>query len=139
LARSTTRVGPDDLFAGKSTPVGDDVSESDDTDPVHLGFSQQPEIEAAIRVAIGRTYHDLGDYAKSELHYRAANQIYDRQPDEPSQASLEAFADLVHILGRLDRYDEAEPLALRAVTETQRVLGPRHKVSLKALEYLARV
>ena len=46
---------------------------------VGTSFRGQPEIEAAIRLAIGQTYHDLGDYPKSETHYRAAYEIYRRR------------------------------------------------------------
>ena len=49
---------------------------------VGTSFEGQPEIEAAIRIAIGQTYHDLGDYSKSEAHYRAAYEILKRQSDE---------------------------------------------------------
>ena len=35
---------------------------------VGTSFAGQPEIEAAIRLAIAETYHGLGVYSKSESH-----------------------------------------------------------------------
>ena len=60
---------------------------------VGTSFGGQPEIEAAIRLAIGQTYHDLGDYPKSTAHYRAAYEIYKRTSDETDPDRLKAMAD----------------------------------------------
>ena len=100
-------------------------------------FAGQPEIEAAIRLAIGLTYHDLGDYSKSETHYRAAYEIYCRISDETGEGRLKAMAELGHELVHLGRMNEAEPLLVSAVGETGRVLGPRHNLCLNAIDYLA--
>ena len=106
---------------------------------VGSSFASQPEIEAAIRMAIGQTYHDLGDYAKSEAHYRAAYEIYGRKSDETGQGSFGATAELGHALDHLGRVKEAEPLILSAVEETERRLGPNHDLCLKSIEYLGSV
>jgi eukaryotic-like serine/threonine-protein kinase len=100
-------------------------------------FAGQPEIEAAIRLAIGLTYHDLGDYSKSETHYRAAYEIYCRISDETGEGRLKAMAELGHELVHLGRMKEAEPLLVSAVEETGRALGPTHNLCLNAIDYLA--
>ena len=100
-------------------------------------FAGQPEIEAAIRLAIGLTYHDLGDYSKSETHYRAAYEIYCRISDETGEGRLKAMAELGHELVHVGRMKEAEPLLVSAVEETGRVLGPTHNLYLNAIDYLA--
>ena len=106
---------------------------------VGSSFPAQPEIEAAIRMAIGLTYHDLGDYAKSEAHYRAAYETYCRKSDETGQGRLGAMAELGHSLDHLGRVKEAEPLLLGAVADTERRLGPTHDLCLKSIEYLGSV
>jgi len=104
---------------------------------VGSSFGGQPEIEAVIRLAIGQTYHDLGDYPKSERHYRAAYDILRRVPDEGSQDRLKAMADLGHSLVHLGRLDEAEALLVDAAEETGRLLGSAHDSCLTARGYLA--
>ena len=39
---------------------------------VGSSFATQPEVEAAIRLAIAQTYHELGEFAKGEVHLRRA-------------------------------------------------------------------
>lgn len=104
---------------------------------VGSSFVGQAELEAAIRIAIGRTYHGLGEYAKSEAHYRAAFRILGRRPGGLGRDGLEAKSELGHLLCHLGRVDEAEPLLLEAVEATRRDLGPTHVVSLASAEYLA--
>ncbi len=102
-------------------------------------FQGQPAIEAALRMAIGKTYHDLGDYPKSETHYRAAYAIYGRGFDESGQGRLSAMAELGHSLYHIGRLDEAEPLLVTARDEAGRLLGPTHDLRLRSSEYLASV
>ena len=104
---------------------------------VGSSFAGQPDIEGTIRLAIGQTYHDLGDYSKSETHYRAAFQILEREADETGEGRMKAKVELGHILVHLDRLDEAEPLLVEAVEETSRALGSTHDLCLAATDHLA--
>jgi serine/threonine protein kinase/tetratricopeptide (TPR) repeat protein len=104
---------------------------------VGASFRDQPEIESTIRLAIGETYHDLGDYGKSEAHYRWAYEIREGMSDEICQGKLEAKVGLGHSLVHLGRLGEAEPLLVSAAEETHRLLGSTHELSLSARGYLA--
>ena len=42
---------------------------------VGTSFPGQPEIEAAIRMALGQTYHELGEFTRSESHFRRALEL----------------------------------------------------------------
>jgi tetratricopeptide (TPR) repeat protein len=103
---------------------------------VGTSFDGQPEIEAAIRMAIGETYHDLGDYAKSTAHYRVAHELYGGFSDESPENRLSAMAELGHSLTHLNRLAEAEPLLVAVVDESARLLGRTHDCYLKSVEYL---
>ena len=104
---------------------------------VGQSFAGQPEIEAAIRIAICQIYHGLQDYAKGEVHARAAYAILrDRHGDLESQR-IEAMMELGHILRHLERYGETEPLLRQAVDESQRILGPKHELTLHAKSHWA--
>ena len=102
---------------------------------VGSSFSDQPAIEAALRLAIGRTYHGLGEHAKSVAHLRMAFDYFRRNSTDPTR--LEAMCELGHNLGHQGKLDEAEPLLQRAVEESTRTLGPGHSTSLLSAEYLA--
>ncbi|WP_205678715.1 serine/threonine-protein kinase [Aquisphaera insulae] len=106
---------------------------------VGASFTDQPEIEASIRMAIGEAEHGLGRYGKSEAQYRAAWALLAARPGGPGADGFEALANLGDCLTHLDRLDEAEPTARRAAGEIERLLGPRHKLTLKALTFLANV
>ncbi len=99
---------------------------------VGSSFAGQPEVEAAIRAAIGETYHDLGDYAKSEVHHRAVYELENRRSPPNAEERLEAVSNFGHILVHLNRFDEAEPILNIAAEETARLLGPTHRKSLDA-------
>jgi serine/threonine protein kinase len=106
-------------------------------DEVGNSLHGQPEIEAAIRVAIGETYHDLGAFAKSEAHFRTAHEIYARSTDETDEERVNAMSGLGHILVHLGRLNEAEPLLVEAAEECRRRLGGTNARSLDVLGYLA--
>ena len=44
-------------------------------DEVATSFQGQPEIEAAIRLALGQTYHELGEFTRSEAHFRRSLEL----------------------------------------------------------------
>ncbi len=105
---------------------------------VGSSFADQPEVEASIRLAIGRTYHGLGQYAKSEAHHHAAYDILQRRKEASNPRDrLDAMSEMGHMLCHLGRLDDAEPFLVKAVAESRRVLGPTHTISLHASEYLA--
>jgi tetratricopeptide (TPR) repeat protein len=126
-----------------SNPAASPVTLSEALDraaeTVGTSFLEQPDVEATIQVAVGRAYHGLGEYFKSESHYRAAHNllqgIYGHDPVD----RLEAASGLGHVLSHLGRWDEAERLLQRALPDARQTLGRSHSTSLRAAEYLAEV
>jgi serine/threonine protein kinase/tetratricopeptide (TPR) repeat protein len=106
---------------------------------VGKSFGGQPEVEAAIRMTIGKAYHGLGEYGKSEAHYRAAYELLKDQPGESVRERLRAMSELGHSLVHQNRLDEAEPLLVGAFDESRRALGESDEVSLAAVEYFAKL
>ncbi|SIO58871.1 Tetratricopeptide repeat-containing protein [Singulisphaera sp. GP187] len=106
---------------------------------VGSSFAGQSEIEATIQLAVGRAYHGLGEYFKSESHYRAAHKLFERLGDRDRADRLEAASGLGHLLSHLGRWDEARTLLTRSLAEARRTLGHSHATSLRTAEYLAEV
>jgi len=102
-------------------------------------FHQQPELEAAIRDTIGRTYYQLG------LHLEARNQL-DRALDLYRQTLGEENPKTLTTMSRLGRtawlqgeYPQAETLLGRALEIQRRLLGPEHPDTLYSMNNLANV
>lgn len=108
---------------------------------VGQSFVGQPEIEATIQLAIGRAYHGLGEYSKSEAHYRAAHNLFEHDPLQARDPAgrLEAMSGLGHLLSHLGRWDEAQTLLGRSYFEARSALGRSHTTTLRSAEYLAEV
>ncbi len=129
------------LAAPEHNPGGRNVSLREAIDhaaeTVGSTFRDQPQIEAALRLALGQTYHELGEYAKSEQHLRVAHDILTHERDDNGLDSLKALIEEGHILDHLGRLQEAEQFLTSAERETSRLLGTSHDLSLMAGRYLA--
>ncbi|QEH38183.1 Serine/threonine-protein kinase PrkC [Aquisphaera giovannonii] len=131
LGQASPEINPD---GGRST-----IREALDRASADVGpaFAGQPEVEAAVRLAIGKAYHGMGDYATAERHLRIAHALFGSRPGDPAPEAMEAEAELGHVLGHLARLDEAEPLLIDATDRSRRRLGPDSRVAMQAAGYLA--
>ncbi len=101
----------------------------------NAGLAAQPEVEAAIRLAIGHTYFKLGVFPPAEKHLRRAADLRRaalgaEHPD--TLAAQEALAWF--LIGGLRRPAEAEPLARQTWQARRRVLGPEHADTLDSMD-----
>jgi serine/threonine protein kinase/tetratricopeptide (TPR) repeat protein len=99
-------------------------------------FQGRPEIEAAIREAVGGAYLSLGQHAQAEAHLRGALKL-DTQLYGPEHAATLHVANLLaDLLDQCGRYEEAEPLIRRNLEVCRRVLGPDDPTTLAAANHL---
>jgi len=100
-------------------------------------FSDQPELESALRDTIYKTYHGLASWEKAETQLRAKLEAARKRAPE----SAEVYADqseLTHILRHRGRRDvEVIKMAETAAEGLKRTLGPEHDDTLAALGDLA--
>jgi len=104
---------------------------------VAKSFTNQPLIEARLRMTLATTYFFLGEARTAMVQYEAARAIYakHRGPDHPDTlASMNNLAGTYEALGR-----QNEALKLREDTLTGRKakLGPDHPETLKSMQNLA--
>lgn len=102
-------------------------------------FDRQPEVEAAIRDTMGKTYEDLAQYAESENQLRRALDL-ERQvwgPENPK--TLNTLNHLGRTLWHQGKYQEAGTLLGGALEIERRVLGPDHPDTLYCMNNLANV
>jgi tRNA A-37 threonylcarbamoyl transferase component Bud32 len=109
-------------------------------------FAGRPEVEATLRLTLGKTFFKLSDLAEAEKHLRRAVELrlHAFGPDDPrTLGAQEALADFLN--RGPTRPAEAEPLARQTWQARARILGPNHRDTLDsmdtyavALQYLGR-
>lgn len=70
-------------------------------------FGQAPQIEAGLRSTLGVAYRTLGDFAAAEAQLRRATELHRQQLAPGDETRLLAEYDLVGVLVRLSKFDEA--------------------------------
>jgi tetratricopeptide (TPR) repeat protein/tRNA A-37 threonylcarbamoyl transferase component Bud32 len=101
-------------------------------------FAARPEVEATLRLTIGKTFFKLSDLREAERHLRRAAVLRSPAlgPDDPrTLAAQEALADFLN--RGPGRFAEAEPLARQTWRARARVLGPDHRDTLDSLDTYA--
>ena len=89
------------------------------SDQVAGSFSGEPETEAAIRLALGQAYHELGELDLSEAELRRALELLRAHESSPGLDQIQTMIELGHILSHMRREGESEAL-LRQATELTR-------------------
>jgi tetratricopeptide (TPR) repeat protein len=99
-------------------------------------FAGQPLVEAPVRMARGRAYDHLAEYAKSGVEYERAADLYLRHlgPDHPD--TLSALSECVDILANQGRKDEVVALGRSILAARRRLLGTDHPDTIFSLAKL---
>jgi tetratricopeptide (TPR) repeat protein len=100
-------------------------------------FDRQPEVEAAIRDTIGRTYLDLGLYPEARKQFERALELHSRTLGPADPKTLKTSSRLGRALYVQGRHAEAEALFSQAFKIQRRVLGPEHPDTLYSMISLA--
>ena len=106
---------------------------------VKSSFQDQPRVEAAVRLALGQTYHELGEYPTSELQLRGALAVLQSQKDDSGREQLVVMTELGHILHHLQRMADGEALLLRVVEQCPLEQANGDDLSLLSARYLAEI
>ena len=100
-------------------------------------FAKQPEVEASIRVTMGRTYTDLGLFPEAREQLERALELRQRALGAEDAKTLKTMASLGWVIYLQGKYAEAEVLQSRALEAQRRILGPEHPDTLGSLNTLA--
>ena len=129
----------DDLLAaarpeemGKDVPMRTVVDKA--AKKVETSFVDQPEQEAAVRLAIGETYRSLSLHAEAEKHLRRALAIRRERlgPDDPD--TLKAVNSLAEVLDYAGKRSESAELFRQNLADRRRILGPDDPDTLQSLD-----
>src|SRR5580704_15493265 len=102
-------------------------------------FGQQPEVEAAIRDTIGRTYTNLGLFPKARNQLQRALELHRRGAGAEKPETLKTMSELGQVEDLQGKYPEAEALLSKTVAIQRRVLGSANPDTLFSMNNLAYV
>ena len=110
-------------------------------------FPEQPEVEAAVRTAIGKAYKGLDffethgkaeEYRQSARnHLMAALDLREKALGESHPDTLESMDTLMETLVEQERFVDAERVARRALEVRRRLLGSEHPEVLASMSSIA--
>jgi tetratricopeptide (TPR) repeat protein len=99
-------------------------------------FGRQPEIEAAIRDTIGKTYYQLGLFPEARKQLEQALGLFRQTLGEENPKTLTTMSRLGRTAWLQGDYKEAETLLSRAVEFQRRLLGPENPDTLYSMNNL---
>jgi tetratricopeptide (TPR) repeat protein len=100
-------------------------------------FTNQPVVEAGIRMTLAETYHGLGEYAAMERHARRALELFRARVGETNTATLRAMSTLGDAYMHNGQTTDAILLLEQALDLHQHALGPDHPDTLISMNNLA--
>jgi tetratricopeptide (TPR) repeat protein len=127
----------------KTNPAGEKVTVRELLDraaaAVGAGSStrQNPEVEGAVRSAIGSTYYRLGLYQQARKELQRAVACQDQVPDVPAEQRIFTKNRLCWVIYKLGNFDERMGRAVFAQAKEQ--LGPDHEETVYAADNLATI
>src|SRR5690606_25169776 len=95
----------------------------------------QPQVEAAVRSAIGTTYEGLGLFGPAERQLRAAIQLQSGGRVTASQRA-DTQTRLVNVLYHAGKHRDAVPVAREALRLRREAVGASHATVATALDDL---
>jgi len=102
-------------------------------------FDREPEVDAAIRDTIGKTYTSLGIYPEARKQLEAALGLRRKVLGAENPQTLRTASELAWLGLLQGKYPEAEALGSRTLELQRRVVGPEHSDTLFSMNTLAGV
>jgi eukaryotic-like serine/threonine-protein kinase len=104
---------------------------------VGTDLKDQPEVEAVVRAAIGRSFLGLGLFEEAEPHLRAALELRERVDGAAGADTAESRNDLALLRARQGKFDEADRLGEQALEARRAAFGPESVQTASSLSTLA--
>lgn len=105
----------------------------------HGSLTDEPDVDASVRLALGSTYLALGYLDKAGPHLNAAVETSRRLLGDRAPQTLKAQAELAQFYEDQGRYEDAEKLCLQTLETRRSVHGADHEEVIESMNQLARV
>ena len=109
------------------------------SEDVGESFADQPEVEAAVRLTLGKAYDSLGFYDDAEPHLERANQVRRETLGVDHLETLDAVNALAVVYFHQGRYDDAETLWVERLESLRGTLGHDDPRTLTGMQNLGAV
>jgi len=100
-------------------------------------FANQPQVQAAIRSTIGRTYYELGLFPEATMQLEKALDLQRRVSGPENPETLGIMNNLGNLYDDEGKYAEAEALDNLALEIQRRVFGPEDRNTLRSMNNLS--
>jgi serine/threonine protein kinase/tetratricopeptide (TPR) repeat protein len=104
---------------------------------IDAAFPDQPLVEAAVRLTLGNTFLQLGEYRRAEPHLARAVQLRQRHLPADHPQTLRATDSLAVTYQRLGKLQEALRLHEKTLKAQEKALGPNDRETLLSRNNLA--
>lgn len=95
-------------------------------------LKSEPEIEARIRLTLGRTYRSISAFDEAERHLSRALSLFRKLPNRDQNATLATMNELAVVHDALGNHVQAEPLFSTLLRRRERLLGENHPDVVRA-------
>jgi tetratricopeptide (TPR) repeat protein len=126
----------DDLLAAAAPEeLGSDIRVRDALDVaaarIESRFENLPEVEAAVRMTLGRTYARLADYANAQTQLERSKELALAEYGPSDLRTLSATHELGLLATLTERYAESESMLREAYEGRRHTLGMDHPATLE--------
>lgn len=107
------------------------------SDRLQAKFKDQPEVEAAIRLTLGRTFRKLADVEKAIFHLERCRDLRAKLLGSGHADTLDAVHELGLAYAQMDRNAEAETALRTAYEGRKKLFGVHHRDTISSLYELS--
>jgi len=141
VANEINRFLNDDLLAAAAPEqMGSDVRVRDVLDAaaerIEGRFDQLPEVEAALRLTLGRTYSSLAVFDLAQQQLEMARALNASRYGGLDARTLQCLHELGQLAMYTERYEESEAILREAIAGRERTLGRDHPDTIKSVYWL---
>jgi serine/threonine protein kinase/tetratricopeptide (TPR) repeat protein len=104
---------------------------------VEKSFTDQPLIEARLRMTLGKSFGYLGDRQRAADQYQTARTLYSSNLGDDHPDTLRSMQRLARCYHDLGRYADARALHDETLARQKATLGPDHPDTLRSMNGLA--
>ena len=89
-------------------------------------LSDEPEIEARIRLCLGKSYRSIRSYDKAQIELSRVLELFDGNITKELPARMEAMNEIAMVHDALGNYVQAQPLLLELLDQRTKKFGESH-------------
>ena len=102
-------------------------------------LSAEPEIEARIRLCLGKTYRSIRSYDKAQAELERVLSLFENLIAEESPARMQAMKEIAMVHDALGNYVEAQPMLVELLEKRSHEFGEGHEDVIDTQIDLAKV